>query len=213
MTSKISENLALVSTDYSGRGGGFLMEFASYPKLTARNVLPTPKSAQPVSENQTATLTWQANLETPSDIFLQGSLGGTSFPGPRHPPVETYTGVTDSSCALSLLSSQTWGPRNMAPNVELNNLLNFNGTPMTTQLAASSHVAAVHQLPNASWYFKGIDSGNCPHEVVADIGLGQNSQPFHHTHLPGELDVSQQGRRHYMDLGQSRAYESPHWSL
>ncbi|XP_061346395.1 squamosa promoter-binding-like protein 9 [Gastrolobium bilobum] len=199
--------------DNSGRGGSFLMEFASYPKLSLRNSHSTPRSlsSELVPGNQTTTHSWQGNSETPSDLFLQGSVVGTSFPGPRHPPGENYTGVTDSSCALSLLSSQTWGSRNTAPSLGLNNMLNFNGTPMT-QLAASSHGAAIHQLPNTSWCFKDIDPGNCSHTVVSDLGLGQMSPPLN-SQLPCELDLSQQGRRHYMDLEQPRAYESPHWSL
>ncbi|KAK7285510.1 hypothetical protein RJT34_20283 [Clitoria ternatea] len=198
--------------DNGGRGGNFLMELASYPKLSLRNSFPTPRSAELVPGNQTTTLNWQGNSDTPSDFFLQSSVsGGTSFSGPGHPPGESYIGVTDSSCALSLLSSQTWGSRNTAPSLGLNNMINFNGTPMT-QLAVSSHGAAIHQLPSTSWCFKGIDSDHCPNEVVPDLGLGQISQPLS-SQIPSELDMSQQGRRHYMDLEQSRAYESPHWSL
>ncbi|XP_014496166.1 squamosa promoter-binding-like protein 9 [Vigna radiata var. radiata] len=197
--------------DNSGRGGNFLMELASYPKLSLRNSLPTPRSSELGPGSQTSTLSWHGNSETPADIFLQGSVGGTSFAGPGHPPGESYTGVTDSSCALSLLSSQTWGSRNTAPSLGLNNMINFNGTPMT-QLTASSHGASLHELPNTSWCFKGIDSGNCSPEVVPDLGLGHISQPLN-GQLHGELDLSQQGRRHYMDLEQSREYESAHWSL
>ncbi|CAJ1967464.1 unnamed protein product [Sphenostylis stenocarpa] len=191
--------------DSNGRAGGILMEFASYPKLTWRNTLPTPRSAELLPGNHAATLTWQASSDTPSEFFLQGSgSGGTSFLGSKHPLVESYSGVTDSNCALSLLSNQTWGSRTIRPSVELNNnMLNFNGTSMT-QFAASSQVAAMHQLSNAtSWYLKGFDSP----EGVPDLGLGQIS-PSLHSHLHGELDVSQPGRRHYMDLGESRASAS-----
>ncbi|WVZ04753.1 hypothetical protein V8G54_018099 [Vigna mungo] len=186
------------------------MELASYPKLSLRNSLPTPRSSELAPGSQTSTLSWHGNSETPADIFLHGN-SGTSFAGPGHPPGESYTGVTDSSCALSLLSSQTWGSRNTAPSLGLNNMINFNGTPMT-QLTASSHGASLHELPNTSWCFKGIDSGNCSPEVVPDLGLGHISQPLN-GQLHGELDLSQQGRRHYMDLEQSREYESAHWSL
>lgn len=190
------------------------MELASYPKLPLRNALPTTlRSSEPVPGNQTSPFTWQGNnSDTPSAFFLQqGSVGGTNFPGPsRHPPMECYNEAVDS--ARSLLSSQTWGSRNNTtpPSVELNNLLNFNGTTLMTHLAAPpSHVAAIHQLPNNPWCLKGIDSGNCSPEVVPDLGLSQISLPLR---LPGELGVSR-GRRHYMDLEQSRACESPHWSL
>jgi len=188
------------------------MEFASYPKLTLRNTLPTPRSDEPLPGNHAATLTWQANSDTASEFFLHGSgSGGTSFLGSKHPLVESYTGVTDSNCALSLLSNQTWGSRTTQPSVELNNnnLFNLNGSSMTQFTAASSQVAAIHQLPNAtSWYLKAIDSP----EGVPDLGLGQIS-PSLHGHLHDELDVAHPGRRHYMDLGESRACESSHWSL
>jgi hypothetical protein len=192
--------LTLLSTDNSGRGGSFLMEFDSHQKLSLKNALPS-------HGNQTTTLgwPWQGNSESASDnLFLQGSMGGTSFAGARHPPEESYTGVTDSSCALSLLSNQTWGSsRNTATSHGLNNMLNFNnGTPMT-QLATSSHGVAMHHL---------IDQGNLSHETVPDLGPGHISQPLD-SQLRGELDLSQQERRHYMDVEHSRAYESSQWSL
>ena len=201
----------MLLTDNNGRGS-FLMEFAAYPKLTLRNPLPTPPSSEPVPGNQTTSLPWQGNLETSSDLFLQGSVGGTSFPGPRNQPGESFTGISDSTCALSLLSN-TWAPRNRAPSLGVNNYINVDGTHMT-QLAASSHGTPIHQLPSTSWCFKGIDPGNCSDEVVPDLGLGQISQPSN-SQLPGELDLSQ-GRRQYLELEQSRAYDSSqqmHWSL
>jgi hypothetical protein len=82
-------------------------------------------------------------------------------------------------------------------------MLNFNnGTPMT-QLATSSHGVAMHHL---------IDQSNLSHETVPDLGLGHISQPLD-SQLRGELDLSQQERRHYMDVEHSRAYESSQWSL
>ncbi|KAG5063544.1 hypothetical protein JHK85_004727 [Glycine max] len=196
--------LSLPIFDNNGRDDGFLMEFASYPKLTLRNTLPTQRSTEPAPGNHAATLTWQGGSDTPSEFFLQGSgsSGGTSFLSSKHPLVESYTGVTDSNCALSLLSSQTWGSRNTAPatSFELNNnLFNFNGTSMTQFAVASLQAAAIHQLPNAtSWlYLKGVDSGNCSPERVPNHGLAQISPPLH-SHVHSELDVSQQGRRHYM---------------
>ncbi|RZC25501.1 Squamosa promoter-binding-like protein 9 [Glycine soja] len=196
--------LSLPIFDNNGQDDGFLMEFASYPKLTLRNTLPTQRSTEPAPGNHAATLTWQGGSDTPSEFFLQGSgsSGGTSFLSSKHPLVESYTGVTDSNCALSLLSSQTWGSRNTAPatSFELNNnLFNFNGTSMTQFAVVSLQAAAIHQLPNAtSWlYLKGVDSGNCSPERVPNHGLAQISPPLH-SHVHSELDVSQQGRRHYM---------------
>ncbi|AES81454.1 squamosa promoter-binding-like protein [Medicago truncatula] len=175
----------------SDRGGSFLMEFASNPKHSLRN--------SPGNQTTAIGWPWPGNTESPSsNLFLQGSVGGTSFPGARHPPEETYTGVTDSNCALSLLSNQTWGSQNTEPSPGLNNMLNFNGTPMT-QLGTSSHGVAMHQIPNN-------------YEVVPDLGRGHILHPLGSQHS-GELDLLQQGRRHYMDVEHSRAYESSQWSL
>lgn len=203
----------IVLTDKSGRVGSFLMEFGAYRKLTLRNTLSNPRSSELVPGSQNSTLPWWSNLETSSELFLRGSVGGISYLGPRNPPGESFAGITDTSCALSLLSNQTWGPSNRALRLGLNNLY-YGGTPIT-QLDASSHGAAIHQLSNASWCFKGIEGGNCSHEVVPDLGLGQISQPLANR-LPGELVVPQPDRRQLMDLVQSSAYESSqlmHWSL
>ncbi|KAF7818967.1 protein STRUBBELIG-RECEPTOR FAMILY 2 [Senna tora] len=197
--------------DKSGRVGGFLMEFGAYRKLTQRNALSNSRSSEQVAGNQTTSLPWQNNMETSSDIFLRGSVGGISYLGPRSPPRESFTGITDTSCALSLLSNQTWGPGHGAPSLGLNNLY-YEGTPMT-QLTASSPDAAIHQISNASWCFKGTEAGNCSHEVVPDLGLGQVSQPLANQ-LP---DEASDHRRQYMDLlEQSRVYESSqlmHWPI
>lgn len=204
-----------MSTDNNGNGDSFLMEFASNPKHFLRNALPIPtrRSSEPVTGNQNASFPLHAS-ETPSDFFLQGSMGGTNFLGPPtryNPTMESYNEVANSSCALSLLSNQSWDSRNTTPSVELNNLLNFNGTFMTQLAASSTQGAAIHQLPTASWFLKGIDSVNSSPEVVPDLGLGRDSQHLHN-HVDDEPDLSQ-GRRYYMDLGMSRACESPHWSL
>lgn len=187
-----------VSTGNNGKGNNdFLMECASYQKISMGNALSTPRSAKPVPGNQATQFTWQNNSSTTSDFFLQG----TNFHAPptRHLPImDNYNEVTDSSCALSLLSNQTWCSRNTTPpSVEMNNLLNFNGS-LTTQ---SSQVVPDYQLQTnaSSWFLKGVDSRNClSPEAVPDLGLGQNSQAIH-SDLHGELDVSQ-GKRHYWPL-------------
>ncbi|KAI9122013.1 hypothetical protein K1719_006702 [Acacia pycnantha] len=178
------------------------------------------------NNNSRGTFPWQGHSESPSLLFLQAGcspVGGTSYSGSRNSSSgESFSGLTDSSCALSLLSNQAWAPRNRAPSLGTNNLMSFDDTPITHLPATSHHGHAAslhHQLSNASWCFKGIDAAadNCSHDVAPDLGLGhQISQPIS-SPLPGELDVSQQGRRHYMDLEQSRVYDDSqhhmHWSL
>lgn len=206
------------------------MEFASYPKLSLRNSMPTPTStsSEQLPGNPTGTLPWQGHSESPSLLFLHAGcspVGGTSYSGSRTSSGESFSVLTDSSCALSLLSNQAWAPRNRAPSLGTNNLMSFDDTPITHLPATSHHghgTSLHHQLSNASWCFKGIDADaaaadNCSHDIAPDLGLGhQISQPIS-SPLPGELDVSQQSRRHYMDLEQSRVYDDSqhhmHWSL
>ncbi|KAJ7976860.1 Squamosa promoter binding protein [Quillaja saponaria] len=212
--------LSPTTFENNGRVGGFLMDFSAYRKLTWRDALPTTRSSEQAPGNQTAVATgkflpWQSNLENPqSDLFLQGSIGGTSFPGPRMPPGECFTGITDSSCALSLLSNQPWGSRNQAPSLGLNSLMNVEGSPMT-QTSSAPHGTTAHHFPTP-WAFKGNEAGSSLNEIVPDLGLRQVSQPFNSQLSGGELDLSQQSRRQYMEIEHSRAYESApqmHWSL
>jgi hypothetical protein len=188
--------LAIILTDNNGRGHNFLMECGLYPKFSPRNAFPTPRTSEPIPGDQSTQFTWQNHSSTPSDFFLQG----TDFHGPtRHPPpIENYNEVTDSSCALSLLSNQTWYSRNTTtPSVDMNNLLNFNGSLMTQ----SPQGAANYQLANSSWFLKGVDSRNCmSSEDVPDLGLGQTSQAIIHNDLRSELDVSQGKRQYYGSL-------------
>lgn len=190
------------------------MEFAAYQKLGLRNGLSSPRSSEQVPGDQSSTLPLWSNLETSSEFLLRGSVGGgVSYLGQKSPPGESFAGTTDTSCALSLLSNQTWAPENRAPSLGLNNLY-YGGIPMT-QVAASSHGAAINQLSNASWCFKGIEAGNCSQEVIPDLGLGHISQPLANQ-LPGEFVMPQPDRRQLMDLEQSSSYESSqlmHWSL
>ncbi|XP_054777639.1 squamosa promoter-binding-like protein 17 isoform X2 [Prosopis cineraria] len=189
-----------------GRVGGFLMEFAAYRKPTLAST-----STEQVSGNQSSTTPWQGNLQLP-ELFLRGSMGSINSFGPSHLG-ECFAGIADTSCALSLLSNQTWGFRNTLPALGVNNLC-FEGTSIT-QLAASSHGAPMHHLSNASGSFNGIEPDTCLHDdvVVPDLGAAPISLS-NNSELPGGL-VMPQPDRQYVDR-QSEAYESSqlmHWSL
>nr|AXB72473.1 squamosa-promoter binding-like protein [Betula platyphylla] len=202
--------------------GGFLVDFSTYPRLTGRDAWPSTRSSEQVSGNQTTTATakylphpWQSNTENPpSDLYLQGSASGTGYPGPGIPPGECFTGVIDSTCALSLLSNQTWGSRNQASGLGVKNVMNAERAPMVQPTAP--HGAVVTEFPSSSWVLKGNEAGSSSHDMPPDLGLGQFSQPLT-SQFSGELGLSQQGRRQYMELGHSRAYDSSpqqmHWSL
>lgn len=209
-------------TDNSSRVGGFLLDFSAYPRLTGRDAWPTAKSSERVPGNQ-ATATgrsiphpWQNSSQNPPNLYLQSSASGTGFSSSGIPAGECFTGVsvTDSSCALSLLSNQPWGTRNHASGLGVNDLLNAEGAPVA-QLTAS-HGTTVNQYSNPNWSFKGNGVNGSSQEMCPALGLGQISQPLN-SQLSGELESSQQNRRQYMELEHSRAYDTPtqhmHWSL
>ncbi|CAL9002560.1 unnamed protein product [Prunus brigantina] len=207
----------------SSRVGSFLMDFTAYPRHSGRDAWATTRTSERVPGNQNSNDTgkflqhpWQSNSEiTPSGLYLQGSAGGTSYPGPGIPPGECVTGVTDSSCALSLLSSQPWGSRNRVSGVGMNTVINTQGPPVGQPI---THAGTSNHFPTTSWGFKG-NAGSSSHEMLPDLGLGQMSQPPLSTQYSGVLELSQQSsrRQQQMELGHTRGYDTSsqhiHWSL
>lgn len=206
-------------TENSSRvGGGFLMDFAAYPRHPERDTWPTTRASDRVPGNQTTVMgrflphPWQSNSENP--LFLQGSAGGTSFHGPGIPSGECFTGASDSSCALSLLSNQPWSSRNRASGLGANSFMNPEGASMAQPTAP--HSAAINHFPSTSWDFKGNEGSSSSQEMPPDLGLGQISQPIN-SQFSGGGELPQQSGRQYMELEHSRAYDSStqqmHWSL
>ncbi|KAM0990367.1 hypothetical protein ACFX2I_008902 [Malus domestica] len=208
----------------SSRIGSFLMDFTAYPRFSGRDAwtTTTTRTSERAPVNQNANdagkflqQPWQSNTEiSTSGFYLQGSAGGTSYPGPGIPPGECVTVVTDSSCALSLLSNQPWGSRNRVLGAGMNSLMNTQGVPVAQPVP---HSATSNHFPTTSWGFKGNENGSSSHGMLPDLGLGQISQPLS-SQYSGVLELSQQGRRQqHMELGHTRGYDSTsqqmHWSL
>ncbi|XVF07335.1 hypothetical protein REPUB_Repub06bG0129700 [Reevesia pubescens] len=204
----------------SSRGGSFIMDFTAYPSLSGRDSWPTARSSERVPGNQNTAMgrslphPWQNNSESPPDLFLQGSPGGIGFSNIGISPGECFTGVGDSSCALSLLSNQPWGSRNRASSLGINDMVNNEGSSVAQP--TMPHGAVVNPYSNASWGFKGNDSASSSQGMPPHLGLGQISEPVN-SRFSGGLESSQQSRRLYMELEQSRAYDTSmqhiHWSL
>nr|AVV48330.1 squamosa promoter binding-like protein [Litchi chinensis] len=207
----------------SSRAGGFLVDFSAYPRGVAnRDQWPGTRLSERVPGNQTTVTArplphppWQNYSQNhPSDVFGQGSAGGTGFSSPGLPSGECITGVSDSSCALSLLSNQTWGSRNRASGLGMTDLMHAQGASMAQP--ASSHGVAVNQYPNMSWGVKGNETaGSSSHQMHPHLGLGSISQPVN-SQFSGGLELSPQ-RRHYADVEQSGDYDDStpqmNWSL
>ncbi|KAL5808388.1 hypothetical protein ACOSQ3_029079 [Xanthoceras sorbifolium] len=205
----------------SSRVGGFLVDFSSYPRVANRDPWPATRLSERVPGNQTTGTArhlphspWQNYSENPpSDLFVQGSAGGTGFSSPGIPSGECFTGVSDSSCALSLLSNQPWGSRNRASGLGVSDLMHSQGASMAQP--ASPHGVAVDQYPNMSWGFKGNEASGSSLQMPPHLGLGSISQPVN-IPFSGELELSHQ-RRHYVDTEHSGDYDDSapqmNWSL
>lgn len=186
------------------------MDFSAYPRLQGREPWPTTRLSERSPSNQSTHAgrylphPWHtdANNPPPSDLFLQS---GTGFLNPGIPPGECITGVSvsDSGCALSLLSNQSWAPNNRNRPM-VNNLMNADGSHVTTQN---------HHLPATSWGFRAAtNSGGSSHEMPPDLGLGQITQPMN-IQFSGELDVAnQQSGRQYLAYD-AASTQQMNWSL
>lgn len=227
MFDNLVSTLLLLSTEDSSRGGGFLMDFAACPRMSGRDVLPIRTTGdQPNGTGKFLALQWPG-VDPPPNYFsheshnMQGSsaAGGAIFSSSRLPPGECFAGVSDSSCALSLLSNQSWCPRNnqASSSLSVSNLMNDEGAPLAPQSTTPTHGAVTDNFTVNTWGFKGTDevhvSGSNSHELHhGDLGLGQiSSQPMNNNDqfFSGELDLARHvsDNREYMELARARAYE------
>lgn len=195
------------------------MDFTAHPRHLGRDAWSSPRLSD---RGPTSQMTdqgkfplhhpWQQSCSVnalPPNPLLQGSTGGgcSSFTSSGIPPGECYTGVAaDSTCALSLLSNQPWSSsRSPASALSINGILPHQET-------AALPVASASHFPSASWGFKASDASG---GIQSDLGLGQFSQ-HQDNHFSGEVELSQQSRRQYVELDRSRAFDSSqqmHWSL
>ncbi|KAF6158782.1 hypothetical protein GIB67_040296 [Kingdonia uniflora] len=187
----------------NGRGG-ILMDFTTYPRLSGRDPWPSvragnwvsPANHQRTSASHERTSANSLPAYVTSHPYLQG---GTLISESKVPPIpgECFAGVSDSDCALSLLSNQPWCSRNQP-------FMNDEGTGMGSM---------VNNFTSSSpWSFKENEasgSSSLSYEMPRSFGLRHsvNSQ------FTGELELAQ-----HSELVNSRAYCPPnnqmhHWSL
>ncbi|KAK6124628.1 hypothetical protein DH2020_041631 [Rehmannia glutinosa] len=193
--------------------GGFVMDFGAYSSLTGRDSWPNATSERG-STNQAAItgkyqLPWQSNSQNPlSDLLLTGTTTRPGYSGPIVSSEQCFSGVSDSSNALSLLSNQPWdGSRSRSSSLGVNN---FIGQP------SDNPSVTIGQFVCSSWGFKGNEGNSGLHEMPPDLGLGQTS---HHANgqYNGELGLGQPSEGQFHEVDHSRGYDSSvqhvHWSL
>ncbi|XP_010943550.1 squamosa promoter-binding-like protein 17 isoform X2 [Elaeis guineensis] len=191
----------------------FLLDF-SYPRLpsTGRDVWPTVRASDRVTGNQ-----WHGGLDPPTSAvmvqgpqhYLQNSAGGTLFSTPEVPSGECLSGVSDSSCALSLLSTQPWESnttRNRAPTIPASS--SFDGIPTARSVAANDYISP--------WALRGHGGRSSSHEIQHEMGLGLVTEAGS-SQFSGELELALQGNGQCLDHGSDKTYDHAghvmHWSL
>ncbi|RRT51546.1 hypothetical protein B296_00039968 [Ensete ventricosum] len=187
------------------------MDF-SCPKIssTARNVWPTSRPGDQVAGNQ-----WHGFVDSSSDAaaargahrYLQGSPGQILYSSPEHPPGERLGGASDTSCALSLLSSQPWGSRNTRSQVP----------PTISASSGSNSTSLAHSSVSAkSWGRRDHGSRNSSQELQHEAGTARVNLAGGAI-FSGQLELALQGNGQRLGHGSGREYDHPdhvsHWSL
>ncbi|CAI9765681.1 unnamed protein product [Fraxinus pennsylvanica] len=200
-----------------GRNGGLMMDFSFYPSPAERNSWPNMLSSERGLGNQ-VTITgkflppWHSNPENPTSFLLQGSTSA-SYLGPGLSS-GSFSGVSDSVSALSLLSNQPWGSRNIPSSPGLNTLYGANGASVVQPSVA--HGIPVGNFLSLPWGFKDNQASTGSQEIPPDLGLGQISHPVK-SQYSNELETAQQGGGQFHELELSTGYTSSvehmHWSL
>ncbi|NP_001312917.1 squamosa promoter-binding-like protein 9 [Nicotiana tabacum] len=206
----------------NGRSGSFLVDFTAYPNLTG-GAWPNTRSSERGWDNQSTASGkllqshWLNSSENPtSDLVLQGSVArGANYSGPGIiPSGNCFSGVSDSSGALSLLSNESWGSRNQSSSLGVNDLVNTDGGH--TVQPSGSHAAPVNHYSGPQWGFKGNEASSSSHAIPPDLGLGHISQ-LAVNQYSAELGMAQHSGRQYMELEHSKGYDSSvqnvHWTL
>lgn len=205
----------------NSRSGGFLMDFSTYPKPNGRDPWPNGSASERVTNNIPTGIPkfpphpWQSNLDNPPPDLLQGSANRSPYPNHNVTLGGCFAGVTDSSCALSLLSNQPSDSTNQPLSLGPNYYVNPDGGHMI-QPAAGADGGAMDHFSSGSWGFKSNEASSSSPGMHPHLGLGPISQ-LSSSHYSGELELAQQSGRQYMELELSRAYDTSaqdiHWSL
>ncbi|RRT65074.1 hypothetical protein B296_00025571 [Ensete ventricosum] len=195
----------------------FCQQCSSYPNFScaaARDVWPTARTGDRMANNE-----WRGVLDAPSHA---AALHGTHpcFQGPpvgafcspmELPPGECLAGVSDSSCALSLLSTDPWSSNsagNRCPVIPASST--FDGQPRTHSVIPSNYF-------NSSWGTRGHGTRISSHEIQHEMGLAGGTTNVSDAHFTGQGEFSLQENGHCLDHGSDRAYDHSgpgmHWSL
>lgn len=201
-------------TEQSSRLRSFPVDF-SYPIFSsnARGVLPPTRSGLVASSE------WHEGLDVPpvapafhgpTPPCFQGSSAG-SFGSPvEFPPGEYVIEVSDSSCALSLLSTHAWDRHsvNNFPS-EFPASSNLDGSPMF-------HSSVTSDRGPSSWGFRGHRDRTSSHEIQDEMRLA-GSTGANGAHFLGQSEFALHENDQCHDHGSGSVYDNSgpnmDWSL
>ncbi|GJM98420.1 hypothetical protein PR202_ga15434 [Eleusine coracana subsp. coracana] len=191
-----------------GRFRSFLLDF-SYPRVSGDSRDGWP-AIQP-GDRMPGTIQWQGNPELHPHRSAVAGYGDHAYIGPggsvagapmphafELPPGECVAGVaTDSSCALSLLSTQPWDTAQSASHHRspaMSTASAFEATPVSPSVVASSYAAG------SSWSGSRVHEGarnlqhhhRSPHEDDLHM-VHHHPGAVHHGNFSGELELALQG--------------------
>lgn len=212
---------SVFGSEHSGRTGtgSFLMDFSAYPRPSGGETWSSVRNSGRMSGNQNQSMSgdkflphlWlsEGDQNPPCNNLLEGSSSGTCYSsGSGIPSGECLASlVSDSSCALSLLSNQTsWCSRNQSSSMGMNSSsMSTNGLPIVQSSSAVHDTAINHFSDTITW---GFESHHAPTDAsgLLQISCHDGNGQFH-----GELELAtQQGGRQFMELEQhSLAYDAP----
>nr|AMR58257.1 squamosa promoter-binding-like protein 2 [Oncidium hybrid cultivar] len=195
--------------DDNSRYRSFLMDF-SYPKPpgASKDIWPIMRSNDQVVHNQ-----WHGSFDNRGEVVGNNHQYPSFLSAPEQASGDFLAGVSDSSCALSLLSTQPWGstiaapasPRNLkAPLISAS--ARIDGGSMAQLNMPSSYM-------NGPWVYRDHSSGSSS----LDMGLRQLPDTGN-SHFSSELELALQDNRHCPgELGHREVFDhdhsATHWSL
>ncbi|KAM0883727.1 hypothetical protein ACQ4PT_031450 [Festuca glaucescens] len=193
------------SFEEPSRYRSFLLDF-SYPRVpsSVRDAWPAVRPGYRMPSE----IQWQGNLDLRPHTgagYGPHAYGSHGFPGPELPPGGCLTGVAaESSCALSLLSTQPWDTTTHSASHDhrsaaMSAAAGFDGNPVAV---SPSIMASNYMPPPASpWSSsRGHEGGRnvlhqqLPHNVqLHEVHPAAGSSQ--HGHFSGELELALQGNR------------------
>ena len=185
------------------------MEFSSYAALNGRDSWPDT-SPERVMESQVSItgkyhLPLQSSSQSQGPLYdqLQGTTPRPSYSGPGASSQGCFGGDSDSTKALSLLSTQPWASRTRSTSLVASNFPGNDGAPPMVHPSIN-----IHGAPFAC--------DQALHEMPPNPGRGHSTHGANNEFI-GELGLAQPNDVHFHDLVHSRGYDASlqhmNWSL